>query len=350
MTSSNQEDIELATKKIVETCSKGIILNFSKYIPDVTIHAYNRLIYEAGFIVGWKDKDKHIIDSTPLIKNLQTADFAYNKSRTNLLNRGFTEETINRFSPVFIVSASLIETEKNMLLSLASSHIYSSIALLELSNFRELCGRLLDQYTETITEEETMGLITAHARLVVAQEAVSLAYQIMYKADDAVRSKICSIEEVTLQLEYERALSTEALLQQALSNQAELQQKTEKQNKKLQEEKSKVRSDRVQGGKNSKLPPVGFDEAYKKCVERVLNLDKDKQLYMTNLASLSRDLIFDKAAFYSIEWKNDPFSVDWFVVKLKEIVKPPAYLSSKKGKQQQALKTTISKIKDELLI
>jgi len=192
--------------RISVSCSKGYITKYSEHIPSVTIHAYNRLIEEAGWVVGWENQENHIIDKNPLIEKLEIAIPLFERAQIQLIQSGLTESTVNGFSPVDIVEfgLSVAGADKDLIITLANSNIYCSIALLEMTQFREMCGRLIDQQSSNTSKDELYNIVLAQSRLIAAQEAISSANQILYRADNIVRGKISSIDEVRLQLEIER--------------------------------------------------------------------------------------------------------------------------------------------------
>lgn len=193
------------SEKIISTCLKGFIKKYNTTVPDVTIQSYNSVMRHAGWIVGWSNEEKFIINPDNVVKNLTICDALYNKSISNLRQRGHSDDVLKTFSPVLIVSSLLEYQEKDLILSLSHSHIFATIALLELSNFIIQCENLIGEYNEGASEKELLNLVSAQSRLSIAQEAINKALEVMYKANDVVRDKISTTDEVALQLQIETA-------------------------------------------------------------------------------------------------------------------------------------------------
>lgn len=314
MASTDLTRVEELSKKVISTCLKGFITKYNPTIPDVTIHSYNSVIRTAGGIVGWRNEEKFIIDPEKMVKNLTICIALYEKSISNLRQQGYSDGLLETFSPVLIVS-SLLMQEKELILSLAHSHIFATIALLELSNFNLECENLIGEYSGEASEKELLSLVTAQSRLLVAQEAINKATDVMYKANDAVRDKISTVDEVTLQLQIETS-----------------QQKTR------------------QAASKANPTPKNTIKYFFECVNSVLALDTEKQLYSKDIAKLARRQLLDKVGDYEIEWKkNKAFGEDWFTKKLKnDFLNLPEYLSSNVGKKRNSREETIKKIESEL--
>jgi hypothetical protein len=202
--------IESVATRISEVCSRGALIHVAENIPSYTIHAYNRVIEETGSVIGWADKENFILNFDHLSSCLEQALELFIKAKEGMLSFGLDEYVIQNMSPVLIINSLLSEKiEKSLIPSLANSHIYSAVALLELADFHEHCKPFLynDLFPETI--ENLTKLTIAQSYLLVAQEATNKAYFIMYQANDFVRDKISTIDEVTFHLKIEERKSSE---------------------------------------------------------------------------------------------------------------------------------------------
>lgn len=101
--------------------------------------------------------------------------------------------------------------------------------------------------------------------------------------------------------------------------------------------------------KQSNPTPINATEYFYECVQKVIDLDYDQQLYLKDLNLLALTLLKDREAHYPLEWKNgSPFQEDWFLGQLKKHPSLPNYLRTSKGKKARLKGTTIERIKDEL--
>jgi hypothetical protein len=302
------------SEKIISTCLKGFVKKYNTTVPDVTIQSYNSVMRHAGGIVGWSNEEKFIINPDKVVKNLTICIALYDKSISNLRQQGYSDDVLKTFSPVLIVSSLLIHQEKELILSLSHSHIFATIALLELSNFIIQCENLIGEYNEGASEKELLNLVSAQSRLSIAQEAINKAMEVMYKANDVVRDKISTTDEVALQLQIETS-----------------QQKNR------------------QAASMANATPKNTIKYFFECVNSVLALDTEKQLYPKDVVKLARNQLLDKVGNYKIEWKNEAFGEKWFTKKLKEdFLNLPEYLSSNVGKKRDSREATIKKVESEL--
>jgi len=206
MVSTDLTKIEELSGQVISTCSKGFIKKYNTAVPDVTIQSYNNVIRIAGGIVGWSDKEKFVIDPDKVVKNLTICIDLYDEAINNLRQHNYSDDVLKTFSPVLIVSSLLERHKKELILSLSHTHIFATIALLELSNFRLGCENFIGEYGEGVSEKELLNLVTAQSRLSIAQEAINKALEVAYEAKDVVRDKISTVDEITLKLQLETAL------------------------------------------------------------------------------------------------------------------------------------------------
>ncbi len=134
----DKELVKAISKRISDVCSNGVIRNAPLNFPSYTIHAYNRVIEEAGFVIGWTDNKNWIINFANLSSSLEQGIDFYFKAIEGMKNHGIDAYVIQQTSPVLIVETYFTKDLKNNLIpSLALSHIYSAIALLELNSCSE---------------------------------------------------------------------------------------------------------------------------------------------------------------------------------------------------------------------
>lgn len=130
--------------------------------------------------------------------------------------------------------------------------------------------------------------------------------------------------------------NTEALLRQYQSVNAELEQ---------------FRKDRALGGKNSKKPPKGLDDAIRVGLEQILKLDENQQLYKRHVIDLVREYTIEHCNQHGFDWsENQAFKFDWFKGNIGNYAELPSYLSELKGKTRKGKDAAISKIEQELNI
>jgi hypothetical protein len=197
--------LESVTARISEVCRRGPLIHVAGNIPSYTIHAYNRIIEDTGFVIGWADKESHLINFENLSGSLEQALSLYLKAKDGMAKFGIDDYVARQMSPVLIINSLLNgKIEESLIPSLANSHIYSALALLELADFHEHCRPFLydDLFPETI--DNLTALVLAQSYLLVAQDATNKAYDIMYQANDFVREKISTTDEVSLQLKIEK--------------------------------------------------------------------------------------------------------------------------------------------------
>jgi hypothetical protein len=102
-------------------------------------------------------------------------------------------------------------------------------------------------------------------------------------------------------------------------------------------------------GKKGNSTPPNTVEYFYMCVDSVLALDTEKQLYKVDIVNLARRLLLDRDELYKIDWGNkDPFKDDFFKNKINEYPKLPAYLKTSKGKQPKLKPELIRRIETEL--
>jgi len=97
---ADKELIESVATKISEVCLRGPLIHIAGNIPSYTVHAYNRIIEESGFIVGWADKEKHIINFENLSNKLEKSLDLYLKARKGMVDFGINDYVAQQMSPV----------------------------------------------------------------------------------------------------------------------------------------------------------------------------------------------------------------------------------------------------------
>ncbi|MBQ0730171.1 MAG: hypothetical protein KBT75_05700 [Oleispira antarctica] len=104
-------------------------------------------------------------------------------------------------------------------------------------------------------------------------------------------------------------------------------------------------------GKQSNPTPPNTIKFFYACVDTILKLDSQEQLYLEDVNTLARDLLLDREAHYKIEWKKEkPFKKEWFKNKLRQYPQLPEYLLVSKGKNKSLRITTVKIIKENLAI
>jgi len=145
MTTDLEKATEYYTEIVLQMCDeKNIITNYSPAIPSVVIHSYNKVFLYASDFTGWNKTEDKKPPRAELASKIGLALQLFEKARNNLISSGSSEYTVNTFSPVLVLETLLQTTENYKIISLAHSHMYGMLSIIELFNFRELAKGLID--------------------------------------------------------------------------------------------------------------------------------------------------------------------------------------------------------------
>jgi hypothetical protein len=188
-----QLEIEDIAKKIEEICVKGLLkapINF----PSSIANSYNRVLIEAGEIVGWVDKEKMTLDSELLISKIGSTLNVYKTASENIKLTS-SEEILNYLSPVFVIESII---NRNVEGKLNACHIFSTLAIYNIWLFYEFCREFIDDEEFEENHHNLLCLCNAQSHLLIAQEAINKANIYYYEATYADLSKLPKEERSAL--------------------------------------------------------------------------------------------------------------------------------------------------------
>jgi len=316
MTTDIEKATDYYTDVVLQMCDeKYLIVNYSPIIPSVVVHSYNKVFLYASSFTGWNEKDGTKPGRPEIHDKIRIALHLFEKARNSLIENGSSEDSVNSFSPVLVLETLLQSTENYKIVSLAHSHIYGMLSIIELFNFRELAKGLIDSYNTDISPSDIERLVTAQSRLIVAQDALNKAYEIMYRVRAEVRENFNSVEidEILLKLE-------------------------------------KNREDKIIAAKKSKTPPPeGLDNALDSTFNKIISLDGDRQLSVIHVAKIIKAHVFNNAKSLNLHWKGKNHrGLQWFQEQIRKHPNKPEYLSGKLGKTEHGIEKAIEHICREL--
>jgi hypothetical protein len=179
-------------------CRKGF-LSKPYNAPREIFDAYNRIIFELGNIVGWKDKSKNIIDFDKLIPKFESSLNFYLIARQGLIEN-IEESVVDCLSDVLILESSF---KKDPLSEAFGYEVCSVITIIRLIKFHQDLGDFLLEDEVEINENVYEAFLRAQSHLLAAQDLLLKAI-ILLSSSNARAMK--SIDKTGMELFYKQEI------------------------------------------------------------------------------------------------------------------------------------------------
>jgi hypothetical protein len=195
--------IENIADNIIMINKAGPITEYPTSIPDNSIHSYNKLLGLAVYFTNGETSNNEI-DRDLLLKKLFFSSRIYEKSVCSLIDKGYTEDQINQYSPVLILDSFTSTIDKPVLLDCAESHIYSTLTLIFLYRFKQKIIDIDQLCYKKDRLQVLENIVLAQSYIAVALDSYNSSLGLLYRARENTLKRLAPTSEIELQLELDR--------------------------------------------------------------------------------------------------------------------------------------------------